>query len=274
MILAAVGRARPDIETALTSGLASVGLLAVSAVLLRLEGARLADLGLPTNARRLLTLGAGVSVSAPLFFLVAWIQSLMVGASWSFQSWQGVTAAAVGLMLVTSMVLAEELLFRGLALRYLRAMCGDRAAIGLSAVLFGAYHLVGRDYWAMGAVFQFAMPALGGLLFGWAAVRSGGLALPIGLHLGGNWLQASVAGFSVQTDRAAVTTVEALWRIPISSADAQALLAPDLVPRLPYLTAIAAAAVLTRVITKHMKHNAIAILALAMVAPCFRSPPG
>jgi membrane protease YdiL (CAAX protease family) len=39
------------------------------------------------------------------------------------------------------------------------------------------------------------MPALGGVVFGWAAVRSSGLALPIGLHLGGNRIQASVLSF-------------------------------------------------------------------------------
>ena len=42
----------------------------------------------------------------------------------------------------------------------------------------------------MGWVFRLGMPTLGGLVFGVAMIRSGGLALPIGLHLGGNWVQA------------------------------------------------------------------------------------
>jgi hypothetical protein len=95
----------------------------------------------------------------------------------------------------------------------------------------------------MAAAFRFLMPALGGLLFGWAAVRSGGLALPIGLHLGGNWVQASVAGFSPASDTSIVG--QALWQIPITASDMQRLVAPELLPRLPYLMALAIAAAVT-----------------------------
>jgi len=185
----------------------------------------------------------GFAVSTALFLAVAWTQSAAVGASWHFQGARGVAPALVGLLLMACMVLAEELLFRGVGLRYLRALYGDRAAIGLSALLFAAYHLVGSQDWGMGAVFRFVMPAIGGLLFGWAALRSRGLALPIGLHLGGNWVQASVAGFAPPTVPA--EGVQTLWRIPISATDVQVLVAPDLLPRLPHILAIGAAALAT-----------------------------
>jgi hypothetical protein len=35
-------------------------------------------------------------------------------------------------------------------------------ALIATSVAFGAYHLIGRPYWAIGAFFVFAMPALGG----------------------------------------------------------------------------------------------------------------
>jgi membrane protease YdiL (CAAX protease family) len=136
--------------------------------------------------------------------------------------------------LTACMVLAEELLFRGLLLRNLRATWGDWPAIRLSALFFGVFHVIGSPNWGMGLGFQFLLPALGGMFFAWAAVRSGGLALPIGLHWGGNWIQASVAGFSSPAE-----PTRALWQIPISASDFQRLTAPDFLVHLPYLAAMA-----------------------------------
>jgi membrane protease YdiL (CAAX protease family) len=236
------GGARPLVAMALIAGLASAGLLAVTAALLRREGASLATLGLAVDRRRVADLVFGFVVSASLFVAVACVQSAMVGATWRFQGASGLVAALADLPLVLSLVLVEELLFRGYALRALRTLAGDRRAILLTAVAFGAYHVLGTKYWAMGLVFQFLMPALGGLLFAWAAVRSGGLALPLGLHLGGNWVQASLAVFAPLSS---TEPLRASWRIPISAADVQTLTAPDLLPRLPLLVAFAAAAALT-----------------------------
>jgi membrane protease YdiL (CAAX protease family) len=243
-ILGLVARARPLVTMSLISGITSAGLLLVTAWLLRREGVALSVLGLPLTRRRLPELAAGFVVSAPLFLAVAAVQSVIVGAPWVFQGGRGLMAAIADLPLIISLVLVEELLFRGFALRTLRALCGDRAAIVLSAVVFAAYHVIGTQYWAMGAVFQFLMPMLGGLVFAWAAVRTGGLALPIGLHLGGNWIQASVAAFS-PVSPATAEPISAVWRIPISAADVQRLTAPDVLPRLPYMLAMAMAAVLT-----------------------------
>ncbi len=169
----------------------------------------------------------------------------MIGALWVFEGPGGGAAALAALPMVASSVLAEELLFRGVGLRYLRAVLDDRAAILISAVLFGAYHVVGSQNWGMGVVFQFLMPCLGGLLFAWAAVRSGGLALPIGLHLGGNWIQAAVVEFSDLQHRAASEPVHALWRVPLAVGDTQILFSPDLLPRLPYILAVGIAAAVT-----------------------------
>ena len=194
--LGIIGAVRPMVAMALASAVASAALLLMTLGLLRREGLGMSALGLPVSGQRAREFALGFVVSAALFIAVAWTQSAMVGASWAFQGAPGARAALWGLPLAASMVMAEELLFRGAALRYLRQIFGDRSAIVVSAACFGAYHLIGSQHWAMGAVFQFLMPMAGGLLFGWAAVRSGGLALPIGLHLGGNWVQASIAVFT------------------------------------------------------------------------------
>jgi hypothetical protein len=102
--------------------------------------------------------------------------------------------------------------------------------------------------WGMGAFFTFAMPLCGGIVFGWASIRTRG-ALPIGLHLGGNWIQASVLSFRPASDAAAPSV---LWTAYLTETQHRALYAPDLVAHLPYLATLVVAAlplrfVLTRV---------------------------
>jgi len=240
-----LGPVRQDVAGATVSAFIAALLIALSVYLLRRQGASLASLGLPTIRGRVPELAFGFVVSAAMFLAVAWTQSIVTGSPWEFQGTAGLVAAVYGLALTTCFVLAEELLFRGVGLRALRGLFGPSAAVVLSAVLFGAYHLVGSGDWAMGAFFRFFTAMLGGLLFGYAAVRSGGLALPIGLHLGGNWVQASVAGFSPVGAVGGSEQVRALWRIPLLETDVQLLTAPDLLVRLPYITAIGIAALLT-----------------------------
>ena len=245
-VLGAFGVVSPRVGTFVIALTMCLGLLALTHGVLRRTGGSLADLGIAMNRPRLRQLGLGFAIGSALFLGVIGAQTLLVGARWQLTGLSGALAAVTGLGLAFVLVLVEELLFRGVALRQLRIMYGDRAAILLSASLFGAYHLVQTDSWAIGAVFVFLMPFLGGLVFGFAAVESDGLALPIGLHLGGNWVQAAIAGFA--PNGAEVST--SLWRIPVSASDVQVLTAPDVLPRLPYLVAVAVATVSVWVVTR------------------------
>lgn len=75
----------------------------------------------------------------------------------------------------------EELLFRGLLLRALQRRMTPPAAIGVSAVVFGAVHLVDPNAYLV-------VPGLVavGLVSGALAVRSGDLSRSILLHMGFN----------------------------------------------------------------------------------------
>ena len=216
------------------SGVVSAAFLLATWVALRREGCTLAALGLAPSRRRFAEVALGFAVSAILFGGVALVRAAAVGASWEFRGAAGMEAAAVGLPLALALLLPEELLFRGYAFRKLVAVGGAPLALSLSAVAFGLYHVLGSGYWAIGAAFTFALPALGGVVFGLAALRTGGLALPIGLHLGGNWVQASVFGFGVTPDAQGT----ALWIAPLAAAQARTLAAPDLPLHLPYLLAL------------------------------------
>ena len=221
----------------LSSVLVSAALLGVTWAALRMERDGLGALGLVPTRQRAAEFGAGFAVASVLFALVALVRAASVGADWTFDAASGARAAIVGLPVAFALMFAEELLFRGYAFREAEALWGAPAALVGSSLLFGAYHVVGSgEYWGMGAFFLFAMPALGGLVFGLAALRTGGLALPIGLHLGGNWVSASVLGLGVPEGAA-------LWAAPVDAMQAAWLMAPDLLPRLPYIVGVALLAV-------------------------------
>ena len=83
----------------------------------------------------------------------------------------------LALMIVVAAPIAEELFFRGLALRALEARMSRRAALVASAMLFGLTH------------FQFLqLPALVmiGLVCGWLAQRDGRLGRAVWAHVGFN----------------------------------------------------------------------------------------
>jgi membrane protease YdiL (CAAX protease family) len=218
---------------ALFGGLVSAALLAVTWISLRSEGAGLGALGLLSTRRRIAEFGAGLLAAATVFAGVALARALFVGAEWSLDPAEGLRAAVIGLPIALLMLLPEELLFRGYGLRKAVDLWGAPAALVLSSAAFGAYHVIGSGYWGIGAVFLFAMPALGGLVFGYAALRSRGLALPTGLHLGGNWVNASVLGLGVPEGTA-------LWRASLTEDQVAFLTAPDLIPRLPYIVGVLA----------------------------------
>lgn len=215
----------------LFSAFVSAALLGVTWAALRMERNGFGSLGLVPTRQRATEFGAGFAVASVLFALVALVRAASVGAEWTFDPTAGARAALVGLPVAFLLMFSEELLFRGYAFRKAEALWGGPVALIGSSLLFGAYHVVGSGYWGIGAFFLFAMPTLGGLAFGLAALRTGGLALPLGLHLGGNWVGASVLGLGIPEGAA-------LWAAPVDAAQAAWLMAPDLLPRLPYVVGV------------------------------------
>src|SRR4029434_8584136 len=101
---------------------------------------------------------------------------------------------------------------------------GAWPAVVFSAACFGLYHVAGTGLSGPPALGAAVMPAIGGLVFGWAAVRTRGLALPIGLHLGGNWTQAAVLSFRSQSDAGPA----AAWTAYLTEGQQWTLYGPEL----------------------------------------------
>ena len=230
------------------SGVFSVLLLACTAVALRLDGTGLRSLGLAPTRDRIRECLFGFVLGALLFAALALVRGATVGATWTFAGPSALAAAAFGIIIAFLMLFPEELLFRGYAFQRLVAAAGAWPAIAISAVLFGIYHVAGSGMWGIGAFFHFAMPTLGGVVFGWLAVRSRGLALPIGLHLGGNWIQLSVLSLHPSSNLSPAT----LWSARLPDPALRALYAPDLTTHLPFIVTLLVAATIARVaLTRH-----------------------
>lgn len=90
-------------------------------------------------------------------------------------------AIVVGFLAMFFLAAMEEIAFRGYLLRKLGNTVGIRLSIYLTAIVFGLYHGWSVDN-ALG-------PAIWGLWYGVLAYWSKGLAAPIGLHAGVNYMQ-------------------------------------------------------------------------------------
>ena len=187
------------------------------------------------------------SVSAVLFLAVAAAQSAMVGATWQFTGPHAVLARA-GRPAAGRLPRAGRgtAVSRRRVLRSLRAIAGDRWAIVLTAVAFGAYHVLGTRILGDGpgvpvpdADARRAALRLGGCSQrrpcapDWAAPRR---------QLGAGERRGVRAACGPRRRR---ERPPGCGGFPISASDVQVLTAPDLLPRLPLLLAFAIAAALT-----------------------------
>jgi uncharacterized protein len=100
----------------------------------------------------------------------------------------GVVIPLIALGVAVLAPVAEELLFRGVLLRALLRRTGPDQAVLVSALVFGAIHVIGDP--SLGSVV--ALPVLVGLgiVLGYEAVRTGDISRSILLHVGFNTLTA------------------------------------------------------------------------------------
>jgi uncharacterized protein len=169
----------------LVTGLIACGLTAVfTLIFVRWEGIALADVGVipgkKTSRRALIgfTIGLILAITQLLLVLVTGHIRLI---------YSGVNPAIIALALLVYFVLAarEELAFRGYPLFNLNRAMGPWPAQIIVAVIFALEHVVGGVPWLQ----AFLGAGVGSILFGIAALKTKGLALPIGLHAAWNFGQ-------------------------------------------------------------------------------------
>jgi len=179
------------------SPLPAIFLLLVTWACLRLRRQPLSAVGLQLDARWVRQAAAGIAVGGTMMLAVAGLLTLAGGVSFGLDPARGLGALAQGAWFFVGAALLEELLFRGFVFQRLVDGAGVPVAQGLMAVLFVLAHWGNPGMDGNTEVLASIDTALGALLLGFAYLRTGSLALPIGLHFGWNWVQGSVLGFDV-----------------------------------------------------------------------------
>ena len=136
--------------------------------------------------------GGGTALGVAVFGLV--VVNLWFLGHYHVEGLGSRTGAAGLLGFMAAAAVTEELLFRGVLFRVVEERTGTWAAMALTAVLFGAYHLANPDatLWGAAAV---AIEAGGMLTAAFVATRR--LWVPIGLHFGWNFAAAGIFSTAV-----------------------------------------------------------------------------
>ena len=197
-------------------GLASsAALLPLSLVFLRRAKLSPRAAGLVPGPGSFPRLLAGISMGLAVYGINILAVALIAGPI-HFARASDVNPGPIALTICTILALAgmEELGFRGYSLRILNSSLGYWPAQAIVALAFGLSHIAFGWSWAN--VLLGLIPSA--LVFGIAAIASGGLALPIGIHAGLN-----LARFFVGAD-----DDSGVWRIvvPEAARDRIAALAP------------------------------------------------
>jgi membrane protease YdiL (CAAX protease family) len=172
-------------------------LLLVTWLCQRLRGQPLSAVGLRLDARWMRQALAGIALGGVLMLAVTTLIHLAGGVRYGLDPAHGMAALAQGAWLFLWAALLEELLFRGFVFQRLVDGTGALTAQLLMAALFALAHWGNPGMEGTTEVWATIDTMLGALLLGLAYLRTGSLALPIGIHFGWNWVQGSVLGFDV-----------------------------------------------------------------------------
>lgn len=171
--------------------------LLVTWVCMRVRRQPLADVGLDVGARWLRQALCGVAFGGTTMIVVTALIATAGGVRFHLDPAHGFVALAIGAWSFAGVALFEELLFRGFLFQRLVDGTGALVAQLSMAILFAVAHWDNPGMEGATQVWATLDIALGAILLGLAYLRTGSLALPIGIHFGWNWVQGSVLGFDV-----------------------------------------------------------------------------
>jgi uncharacterized protein len=188
---------RIGVDRAWLSPLPVVFLLVVTWVCMRLRRQPLSGIGLRLDAKWLGQALGGIGLGSAMMLAVTALIYGAGGVSFSLDPAHGLAALAYGAWLFLWVALLEEILFRGFVFQRLVDGIGAPAALLLMGALFAIAHWGNPGMEGTTGIWASIDTALGGILLGLAYLRTGSLALPIGIHFGWNWIQGSLLGFDV-----------------------------------------------------------------------------
>jgi len=167
-----------------------VGLLLSWAVLWLAQRKSILALGFTPVAKRIFQFAIAFLFSALLCASLQLFESFLTHSRWLINSRITFSQITESLRWNFNSVLFEELIFRGALLYIAIKRLGNKKAILLSAICFGIYHwfsfgLLGN---VVPMVVVFIITGLMGLAWAYAFSKTNSMALPIGFHLGWNFV--------------------------------------------------------------------------------------
>ena len=136
----------------------------------------------------------GLIVSIVLCLLTQIFPSLLDGRTWHLSKDISISKLTFSVLYDFNSVVSEEVLFRGIILYFLIKYWKTGPAMLISASVFGIYHWFTFGVWGNLAamVLVFVVTGLMGYVFAVAYVKTKSIILPVGIHLGWNWINNTV----------------------------------------------------------------------------------
>ncbi|MFD0695050.1 CPBP family intramembrane glutamic endopeptidase [Paenibacillus sp. GCM10027628] len=153
--------------------------------------------------------GEGLASGAILITISCGLIWLSGGVKLLAWQWNGTVAKELlwGFVLFIGVAVNEELFARGYLQGLVKMRFGVVPAITVSTVVFALLHSLNPGMW--NSLVPILNLLLAGLLFGVCREWSGGLWMPIGMHLSWNFLQGNIYGFDVSgTQTASIARIE------------------------------------------------------------------
>lgn len=146
----------------------------------------------------------GALVGSALMLIPALVLRLFGWVDWQW-NFAGFSNLLTIVLLIAGVAVTEEMLFRGFIFQRLIASVGEWPAQLVLAGLFLLTHLNNPGMTGNVKILASINIFLASILFGFAFIRTKGLAMPIGLHFMANFMQGGVLGFGVSgTDQTGI----------------------------------------------------------------------
>lgn len=149
------------------------------------EKLSLKDIGLKIDRGSFLRFSCGIVIGCVMVVVQAIIISSFAKVKFSLTFDIQLINVITSLILYFLIACREELVFRSYSLRSLAYSINAATALVIITIIFIIEHVIGGSSWKMAILGS----GFGGVLFGLSALKSKGLALPLGLHFSWNAAQ-------------------------------------------------------------------------------------
>ena len=187
-----------------------MGVLLVSLasyICVRIEGRSFGSLGLLPGRRWLLEFLAGTLGGILLILVTALLVQGLNGFHWVRAADVGARQLLYAAWMFLGVAFNEEIMSRGYPFQRLVEGAGPWVGQLVFAAIFAVGHWGNPGMHGATKAWATLNIGLAAILLGFCYLRTRGLALPIGVHLGWNWAQGSLLGFGVS----GTTDIKGFW---------------------------------------------------------------